>query len=147
MALDDDIALLRRLDFFDVFEHDQLRLMLFAAERRVLRPHETLFMRGEEAQEGYLVLSGLVALLTDDNLVVEQARPGMLIGEYALLTPGERLTTAVAREATSLIVLPRKLIVRLLTEYPDVAAALRQKLANRAETFKKAIEKIGEPRP
>lgn len=146
MALDDEIALLRRLDFFDVFEQDQLRLMLFAADRRVLRPHETLFMRGDAAQEGYLVQSGLVALLSDDSQVVEQVRPGMLIGEYALLTPGERLTTAVAREATSLIVLPRKLIVRLLTEYPDVAAALRQKLVSRAESFKNAIEKIGEPR-
>ncbi len=142
MALDDDIALLRRLDFFDVFENDQLRLMLFAADRRVLRPHETLFMRGEAADEGYLVQSGLIALLSDDNSVLEQARPGALIGEYALLVPSERPTIAVAREATSLIVLPRKLIQRLLTEYPDVAFALRQKLAERADRFSNALAQI-----
>jgi CRP-like cAMP-binding protein len=142
MALDDDIALLRRLDFFDVFEADQLRLMLFAADRRMLRPNETLFMLGEPADDGYLVQSGLIALLGDANTVVEQARRGMLIGEYALLAPSERPVTAVAREATSVIVLPRKLIQRLLTEYPDVAFALREKLAERANRFSDALAGI-----
>jgi CRP-like cAMP-binding protein len=142
MALDDDIALLRRLDFFDVFEADQLRLMLFAADRRMLRPNETLFTQGEPADDGYLVQSGLVALLSDANTVIEQARPGMLIGEYALLAPSERPVTAVAREASSVIVLPRKLIQRLLIEYPDVAFALRQKLAERANRFTAALATI-----
>lgn len=142
MALDDDIALLRRLDFFDVFEADQLRLMLFAADRRVLRPNETLFMQGEPADDGYLVQSGLIALINDANIVIEQARSGMLIGEYALLAPSERSATAVAREATSVIVIPRRLIQRLLTEYPDVAFALRQKLAERANQFTAALASI-----
>ena len=142
MALDDDIALLRRLDFFDVFEADQLRLMLFAADRRMLRPNETLFTQGEPADDGYLVQSGSVALLSDANTVIEQARPGMLIGEYALLAPSERPVTAVAREASSVIVLPRKLIQRLLIEYPDVAFALRQKLAERANRFTAALATI-----
>ena len=142
MALDDDIALLRRLDFFDVFEADQLRLILFAADRRVLRPNETLFMQGEPADDGYLVQSGLIALINDANIVIEQARAGMLIGEYALLAPSERSATAVAREATSVIVIPRKLIQRLLTEYPDVAFALRQKLAERANRFTAALAAI-----
>jgi len=142
MALDDDIALLRRLDFFGVFEADQLRLMLFAADRRMLRPNETLFMQGEPADDGYLIQSGLIALIGEANTVIEQARPGMLIGEYALLAPSERPVTAVAREATSVIILPRKLIQRLLTEYPDVAFALQQKLAERANRFSAALAGI-----
>ena len=144
MALDDDIAMLRRLDFFDVFENDQLRLMLFAADRRVLRPNETLFMQGEVADEGFLVQSGLISLVTATNTVIEQVRSGMLIGEYALLTSSERPTTAVAREPTILIVVPRKLILRLLTEYPDVAQALRQKIAERAISFNAALARIAE---
>ena len=146
MALDDDIAQLRRLDFFDVFEPDQLRLMLFAADKRVLRPNETLFSRGESANDGYLVQSGLIHLLNDANGLIEQVRAGTLIGEYALLTASERTTHAVARETTSVIVLPRRLILRLLAEYPDVAVALREKLAFRADGFKTALDRISAPK-
>jgi CRP-like cAMP-binding protein len=146
MALDDDIALLRRLDFFDVFEADQLRLMLFAADKRVLRPNEILFSRGEAANDGYLVQSGLIHLLDDSNALVEQARSGTLIGEYALLAASERQTHAVALEKTSIIVLPRRLILRLLAEYPDVAVALREKLAARADGFKTALDRIAAQR-
>ena len=99
-------------------------------------------MQGEPADDGYLVQSGLIALINDANIVIEQARAGMLIGEYALLAPSERSATAVAREATSVIVIPRKLIQRLLTEYPDVAFALRQKLAERANRFTAALAAI-----
>jgi len=146
MALDDDIALLRRLDFFDVFEADQLRLMLFAADKRVLRPNEILFSRGEAANDGYLVQSGLIHLLNDANMLVDQVRAGTLIGEYALLAASARTIHAVARETTSVIVLPRRLILRLLAEYPDVALALQEKFVARAGGFKTALDRIAAPK-
>jgi len=142
MAIDDDIVLLKRLDFFQVFQTDQLRLILFAADSRILRPNEVLFSKGDVADEGYLLQSGLISLSSDASIPTEFVRPGMLIGEYALLAESERATNAVARETSRIIVFPRKLILRLLNEYPDAALALRQKLALRADAFAKALDRI-----
>ncbi len=142
MAIDDDILLLRRLDFFQVFQPDQLRLILFAADSRILRPNEVLFSKGDVADEGYLLQSGLISLTSDSHKAAEFVRPGMLIGEYSLLAEGERATNATARETSRIIIFPRKLILRLLNEYSDAAQALREKLALRADAFAKALDRI-----
>jgi CRP-like cAMP-binding protein len=142
MAIDDDIVLLRRLDFFQVFQPDQLRLILFAADSRILRPNEVLFTKGDMANEGYLLQSGLISLNVDPKVPTEFVRPGMLIGEYALLAESERAANATARETSRVIIFPRKLILRLLNEYPDAALALREKLALRADAFAKALDRI-----
>ncbi len=142
MAIDDDIVLLRRLDFFQVFQPDQLRLILFAADSRIFRPNEVLFKKGDAANEGFLLQSGLISLNGDPNTPAEFVRPGMLIGEYSLLAESERATNATARETSRVIIFPRKLILRLLSEYPDAAVALRQKLAERADAFAQSLERI-----
>jgi CRP-like cAMP-binding protein len=142
MAIDDDIALLRRLDFFQAFQPDQLRLILFAADSRVLRPNEVLFSKGDATDGGYLLQSGLISLNGEAHIPTEFVRPGMLIGEYSLLVEGERTTTAMAREPSRIIILPRKSILRLLNEYPDVALALQHKLAKRADAFAKALDRV-----
>jgi CRP-like cAMP-binding protein len=144
MAIDDDLAVLRRLEFFQVFEPDQLRLILFAADSRILRPNELLFLKGEPAHEGYLLQSGLIALTQEPNGEAEFVRPGMLIGEYALLAEGTRPMTATARETSRIIIFPRKLILRLFNEFPEAAEALREKVAQRAKQFSDALFRIGE---
>jgi CRP-like cAMP-binding protein len=141
MSIDIAMSLLKRLEFFDVFDTEQLRIILFAAENRVLRPNERLYSKGDPAHEAYLVQSGLV-MLVDETSESDPALagPGTLIGEMALLVETERMTDAVAREATSLLIIPRKLILRLLSEYPDSAALLRQKIAARTASLKDSLE-------
>jgi CRP-like cAMP-binding protein len=143
MAIEDDLKLLQRLEFFQAFQPDQLRLILFAADSRILRPNEMLFLKGEPANEGYLLVSGLIALTGEPNMEPEFARPGMLIGEYALLAESERTATATARETSRIIVFPRKLILRLFSEFPDAAILLREKIALRAKHFADALNRIG----
>ena len=84
-------------------ESGQLRLMLFAADRRTLKAGETLFTRGSLSTSGFVVQSGSIAMMPNHEFGEEQILgPGTLIGEMALIVPSERPCDAVAKETTSL---------------------------------------------
>lgn len=144
MAIDDDIGLLRQLAFFEPFDQDQLRLMLFAADRRTLKMGETLFSRGSLSTSGFVIQSGQIILRANHEFNEDRVvGPGTLIGEMALLVPSERPCDAIAKETTSLIGLPRTLLHRLLSEYPDTAKRLRAQLALRLKDFTEDLQRIG----
>lgn len=144
MAIDDDIGLLRKLAFFEPFDQDQLRLMLFAADRRTLKAGEILFTRGSLSTSGFIIQSGSIALRPNHEFGEEQILgPGTLIGEMALIVPSERPCDAVAKEPTSLIGLPRTLLHRIFSEYPDTAKKLRIQLSRRLKDFTEDLQRVG----
>jgi CRP-like cAMP-binding protein len=61
----------------------------------------------------------------------------------ALIVPSERPCDAVAKETTSLIGLPRTLLHRLLSEYPETARRLRIQLLARLKDFTKDLQSVG----
>lgn len=143
MALSDDIDLLRRLDFFNVFSDDALRMILFAAERRKLIEGEKLFSKGSPSTGGYIVESGSIALSDDlEQADIERVGRGTLIGEIALLVSGERPVHAIARMDSQLIVLPRALMHRLLSEYPDAAQRLADQINTRSLDLYQALQNL-----
>ena len=62
-------------------------------------------------------------------MFVAEAGPGAMLGELALIADTIRPTGAVAVEDTELVRLSRKLFHRILQEYPELAAALRDHIA------------------
>lgn len=148
MALNDDIAMLRGLEFFNAFSDDALRMMLFAAERRTLAAGERLFSKGSPAPGGFVVTSGAISLTDEpDGFQLDVMGPGTLIGEMALLAPSERPVHAIAQEASSLISLPRSLMHRLLSEYPDAAHHLRDHLLQRSIALRDALQMFMDQAP
>ena len=143
MALSDDIELLRQLEFFNVFSDDALRMILFAAERQKLNEGEKLFSKGNPSTGGHIVESGLIALSADlEEAELEQVGRGALIGEIALLASGERPVHAIARTDSQLIVLPRALMHRLLSEYPDAAQRLADQINTRSLDLYQALQNL-----
>jgi hypothetical protein len=67
------------------------------AGRRKLEPGETLVQQGEEGQDMFLLLDGMLDVEVDGE-VVAQVGPGAILGERALLEGGKR--TATLRAAT-----------------------------------------------
>ena len=59
------------------------------------------------------------------------AERGALIGEFALLTETKRPVTAVAREPSSVVRIPRQLFLKTLEGYPDAALRMRDAIAAR----------------
>ncbi|CAM5203443.1 cyclic nucleotide-binding protein [Bosea thiooxidans] len=137
MALDDDMALLGRQPLLSLMERDALRLLAFAAESRILRAGDVVFRAGEPSDGAILVVSGAIAITTqeDGQPAEEIVGPGAMIGELALFTSLPRQVTAIAREPTQVMRLPRSVMRRVLGESPDSAEAIMAAIGDRLRGF------------
>lgn len=141
MALDDDIANLRRIPLLEDFETEALRLLTFSAETKLLRAGDLLFRRGEPSDGGFILMNGSIALeKSDDGRPAEKIlRPLTLIGETALIAETIRPVSAIAREPSTVLKITRALFHRILEEYPSTARRVRSRLAARLERLAKEL--------
>lgn len=141
MALDDDIANLRRIPLLEDFETEALRLLTFSAETKLLRAGDLLFRRGEPSDGGFILMNGSIALeKSDDGRPAEKIlRPLTLIGETALIAETIRPVSAIAREPSTVLKITRALFHRILEEYPSTALRVRRRLAARLEQLAKDL--------
>ena len=118
MSLSDDIHLLSQLPLFKDMNDDQLRLIAFGADRRVIAAGQMLFRQGSPAESAYVITSGSLELSVTgaDGMGRTEAiaGAGALISELALITLVERKFTAIAREDTAIIRITRALFHRLI---------------------------------
>ncbi len=141
MPLQDDIRKLSRLSAFRDLEADALRLIALSAEARILRAGDVLFRKGDAADGGYVVLSGGMSLEGGGGPAIVVRAP-TLLGEAALLTETERPATAQAREASSVLKIPRALYRRVLSVYPNSALRVRQVAAARLLALRNDYEDL-----
>ena len=133
MSLESDIAVLREVPLFADLTDDQLRLLAFGAEHRRLRKGEVVFRATARADAGFVIASGEIALqkgAVGSEQTLGRFGPGSLIGELALITETRRPAHAVAATDCDLIRITRTLFHRMLEEYPEIAFALHEKLAD-----------------
>ena len=135
MSADDDIRNLSKIPILGALENDALRLIVFAGETRILRAADILFRRGDRSDCGYVLTSGVIAFdaRDDGTAATVISKPFTLIGELALISETERTFTAVARQPSTVLKIPRSLFTRVLREYPGSARALRAMMSNRLD--------------
>lgn len=132
MSLDSDIALLKRVPLFAELPTEQIRLLAFSAVRLDLAADQVLFREGARANSGFVVSSGGIRLTVGPRRrQVADCEAGALIGELALLIETKRPATATAMVASQVLELDRKLILRMLSEYPQVALKWRETMSER----------------
>jgi CRP-like cAMP-binding protein len=130
MSIEDDVALLERVPTLRLLGTEALRMLAIGSEQRNVPRDDVLFSQGDEADAGYVVQRG--ALRVDDGSGAETvARPGMLIGELALIVTMRRPSTATATEHSSVIRISRSLFQRVLESDPAAAVRLRDEFINR----------------
>ncbi|MEJ8574942.1 cyclic nucleotide-binding domain-containing protein [Microbaculum marinum] len=142
MTLDHDVQLLQSIPLLSDFPAEQLRLIAFSAEPLKLPADTMLFREGADANDGFVLVSGAVQFFTTVDGVEEEiaiAGPGALIGELALLCHTTRPASARTIEPTELLAVSRRLLRRVLEEYPDMAERLRQALSERLSTMTKEL--------
>jgi CRP-like cAMP-binding protein len=132
MSLDSDIALLQRVPLFSELPIEQIRLLAFSAVRLELAADQVLFREGARANSGYVVAAGGLKLTVGPRRkAVANCEAGTLIGELALLIETKRPATATAMVASQVLEIDRKLILRMLSEYPQVAVKWRETMSER----------------
>jgi len=134
MSLDRDIALLSRVPLFSELSTEQLRLLAFSAVRLELSPGQILFREGAAALSGYVIAYGGIELTIGEGAgkrIVTTCETGSLVGELALFIETRRPATGTAIVSSEVLEIDRKLVTRMLNEYPHVAIRLRATLAER----------------
>lgn len=143
MSLDGDAALLKNLPIFADFGPDQLRLIAFGAETVSLPAKTILFREGADADGGYVLLEGSLLLRSDDNgkeNVIDAQ--GTLIGELAMLAEVKRPATAASITDVRLMFLSRRLLLRVLEEYPAMAEMLKMTLSERLAELSTDLKRL-----
>jgi CRP-like cAMP-binding protein len=146
MALDDDIRILEQVKLLEDFTRDQLRLLAFGAETMRFRAGRELYRQGAAADCAYVVAAGTVELSRDrggESVPAGEAGPGSILGELALISGGERMTSATAATDVEAIRLNRSLFRRILEEYPDVAARLHARITANMKAMLDDIGRLG----
>ena len=142
MAIGEDIEILSKVALLQGFDTEQLRLLAFGAQKRTLRAGDELYRQGTPTDGGFVVISGkidLVNTIDGNEIVLESCGPGTTIGELALITKTTRISYAIAREDTELIRLSRTIFLRVLEEFPELAAQLHQQIS---DTVTDMVEKM-----
>src|ERR1044072_3094789 len=129
MSIEDDIACLQPVPALAVLGRDALRILAIGTENRYVHEGVTLFGEGEQADGAYVVQEGSFDLVTRDNGAATVVGPGVLIGEVALISETRRPVSAVAREPSSVVRIPRQLFLKMLESDPDAATRMRDSLA------------------
>jgi CRP-like cAMP-binding protein len=131
MGREEAIGNLARNPTFAVLEPEALRLIAFSADRRVLHAGDVLFRRDDVSNDGFLVLTGSIAVDPSGHgaATARIVRPPGLIGDLALLTQTRRPATAIAREPTAVLRISRQLFRRVLQEFPESTERLRRSLS------------------
>jgi CRP-like cAMP-binding protein len=145
MSLDRDIALLKRVPLFAGLNTEQLRLLAFSAVKLELSKGQVLFREGAKAMSGFVVATGRLELATgseEKREVLATCEQGTLVGEAALFVETRRPATATAATISEVLEIERKLVARMLNEYPQVAVALRAILSERLVATVGELDKV-----
>ena len=143
MSLEDDAERLKNQPIFSSFGAEQLRLVAFSAETVQVPAKTILFREGEPADGGCLLVSGQILLRsseTGQETLIDE--PGTLLGELALLTEITRPATAATVTDCTLMMLSRRLLRRVLEEYPAMAEVMRMALAERLHALSADLSKL-----
>nr|WP_255519579.1 cyclic nucleotide-binding domain-containing protein [Bartonella apihabitans] len=126
---------------------EQLRLLIFGAERQEFASGEMIFKEGELAESAYVVLSGTVNLYRQNNnsgQPIDIINRNALINELALVTEISRPFTAIAQSNSKVLEIKRTVFLRLIKEFPDITRYIYDYVNERIHELANNINRMPE---
>jgi CRP/FNR family transcriptional regulator, cyclic AMP receptor protein len=128
MDLEHRAAVLARTELFQGIDEATLRLIAEHVAEKIFERGQCLFLQDEPGERMFVLAEGSVKLYVSsrDGDIVELVRhhPFATFGEVALLDGGLRSASAQAVERSTLLVVTRAELLRLLRSEDQVAGAL-----------------------
>ncbi|MFZ1680056.1 MAG: cyclic nucleotide-binding domain-containing protein [Rhizobiaceae bacterium] len=146
MGLDRDIRDLARTELFSGFGDDQLRLLAFGAERLSVPTGRVVYREGDAADSAFVLVSGRIGLHVargGGERRAGSAEPPSILCETALITETARPSTAIAETDCDLLRLNRSQFRRILDEWPELAALVRDRVAASLAAMVDSIARVG----
>ena len=145
MTLEADIEILKKVEFFQSFPPDPLRLLAFSADTREFNDRAVVFETGDNADTGYVVMQGRIDLVRTDNgppQLLASLGPSNLIGELALIIDTTRPARAISIGRSRVMLIRRSTFRRVLNEYPELASSLQGMIAERLARLAPQLDRI-----
>lgn len=141
-----DVDILRRSILFAPLDDDTAQRLLARVTVLERRRGDVIFRQGDPAEELCLISQGRVKLTRTSadhrETVLAVLGPGEVFGETCLLEGIPRAATAAAVNDTTLAVLARDDVDRIIAEYPDVIPQLMQVLARRLRNANELLSEL-----
>jgi len=146
MSALDPIETLRRVPFFAVLPHEDLKVLASHCIARRLQREEILVAEGDPCEGLFVVQSGAIKLFKmaengrEQILVIERA--GSTVGELTVFDGGNFPASAIAAEDSTLLFLPKREFLELCQHNSEVAFAVIRSLAWRFRYLTSLVEEL-----
>ena len=114
----------------DTTQEQLVALLQRAGDTETFQAGERIFAEGDRPDRMFMVKSGTVSL-TKDGRVLEQAGPGVVFGELALIDRESRSATAVAETDCELASIDKRRFWFLVQQTPYFAELVMRTMADR----------------
>jgi L-tyrosine C(3)-methyltransferase len=135
-----------RVPLFRAFSTAELAAVTRAGRDVRVEAGQTLCRQGDPGEEFFLILEGEIEI-ERDGAQVARLGPGDFFGELAPLTNRPRTATASAMTETTLLVLDRRGLRRVVETVPGIAGKLLAELADRFSDLAASSASKGRPSP
>jgi len=134
--MDAKLELLSKVPLFSGLDRGALEHVGRLVDEIDLPADKLLLHEGELPYEFFLIVDGSVRIERDGQQI-NVLGAGDYLGEIALLDGGQRTATAITQTPVRLLVLGTREFHSLLTEFPDIRAAVLNQLAARVRRLEK----------
>jgi len=139
-------ALLRAIPYFARLEGEALAAVTQVAVQRVYKRGQLILMEGEPCAGLFVVGSGWVKVFKVSpegrEQVLQVLGPGQSFNEVAVLDGGPNPASVIALEPTTLWVVDRTSMMRLLPRHPSLAMAVIENLAAKTRHLVSLVEDL-----
>lgn len=123
------------IPLFSGLSKDSFKIICHAASKQLKRKGESLFCQGDTADTIYIVKEGNFKLIrtteNGDEVILQIASPGEILGESALFRNGTHPVTAIAMEESKVCSIAQKTFEKVIKTEPDLAWQMIGNLSNR----------------
>jgi len=126
--------LLRRITYFEECSELELRSLIEQGYRQFVNSSDIICREGDAGDSFYIILAGSVEVLSlRTDRYIDTFNEGDFFGEIAVLTGTPRTATVRALQDTTLFIVDRDHLQKLLKSYPNLAEQIAQKLSERQQ--------------
>lgn len=144
--LKDEVDLLRSIPMLAKLPSNKLKLLAFASDRVSFAKGEVLFEQDDEADAGYIIISGEGDILVSTGpdtppAKVATIKPHEFVGDMAILCDMPRTATVVAATDLEALKILKEHMMELINETPSLAVSvLKEQVQRLAKTTRDLSE-------
>jgi len=145
MSLEEDAALLSKVDLFANVAPRRLKLLALASSRVLFAAGQDLCVEGDEGNEAFILISGdaEVKVTTPSGVAtVARLKRNDIVGEMAILRDMPRTATVTAASDVKTLRIGKQDFLNLMREFPEVAVAVMRSLADRLARTTSELAKL-----